>query len=215
MVGEIAYCSLVRVVMSSYFRAAEMCGLRSNTEECKRVARRTVSSSTPLELQQETMLRAVKESVAVAATGARRPPCDLVVLPSSELPFAADRVVFERHLTESEEDIASREQKDLLDFQQRAKVEREAQRALEEALAAEIAAEEELRRQKNEEERATHEEHERVRHELRETYGRCFLWNDAAGPTGTIRDRSTIDTQLQSKLENSTWIHEGLDRLCQ
>jgi hypothetical protein len=191
--------------MSSYFKAAEICGLRSNTEASKRLARRTVPSNAPSALVDETLTAAAAEADAVAASlGVRRPSADVCVLPEAELPFSSDRAAFHSSLVASEVDVKGREEKDWSELAQRQKVQRMEQEALEAALLEERLASEAEARKQAEMEAAHREAQHRARESLRATYGPNFLW-DAESMKRIHRrvDFSTIEEDLERELQDS------------
>jgi hypothetical protein len=167
--------------MSTYFKAAERCGLRANTEGLKRAAHRCVAGSTPAPLRQETAVLALKEAHdVVVATGARPPPTETIEVDDALLPFSAERLEHRRQLEESTCDISLREGKDLSDFQQEKKVQTQRERELQEALQAERDAEQERQRLRAEREAAVRQMQEETRQKLRDAYGPCFLWNTSS-----------------------------------
>lgn len=192
--------------MSSYFKAAEICGLRSNTEASKRLARRTVPSTAPAALVEETLSAAAAEADAVASgLGVRRPSADVVFLPERELPFSSDRVEFHSHLVESEFDVKTREEKDWSDLAQRQKLERMEREALERALLEEQRRLEEEEAEQLAKEEAHRDAQARAREGLRATYGPNFLW-DAAAMQRIHRkvDFRTVEEDLKSALEEQS-----------
>lgn len=189
--------------MSSYFKAAEICGLRANTDAAKRIARRTVPATAPAHLVEETKAAAAAEADAVAdALGVRRPSASVVVLPEPLLPYADDRKSFVSQLAESESDLHAREEKDWSDLQQRQKVERLEQEALQRALAEErerLEKEAYERQQREEEHRAAQA---RAREQLRGTYGPNFLWDaDQMQRIHRKIDHTVLEKDLEVSVE--------------
>jgi hypothetical protein len=164
--------------MSSYFKAAELCGLRANTEGFKRAAHRSIARSSPAALRQETEAVAKREAHdVVTSIGARPPPTDPIEIEDTLLPFAGDRHQHVRQLDESAADIAEREGRDHSDYQQEQKVQAQRLHQLHLELQAERRAEEERMRELAAQEEAVRRSQEETREKLREAYGPCFLWN--------------------------------------
>lgn len=164
--------------MSSYFKAAELCGLRANTEGFKRAAHRSIASSSPASLREEAAAVAQREAQdVVTAIGARPPPTDTIEVEDGLLPFASDRRQHLRELDESAADVAEREARDQSDYQQERKVQAQRYQQLQIELQAERDAEEERMREHAAQEAAVKQSQEETREKLREAYGPCFLWN--------------------------------------
>lgn len=177
------------------------------------MARRTISSAVPEIIKTETQLRAEAEATAIAAAlGCRKPSTTVRVLPQEELPHYSERREHLRSLQASEEDIYEKERRDLSDFEQREKVERQRQEELQTLLAAEKAAEEQQRLEQERREAEVQRHQHETRLKLRETYGQCFLWDEKKIEESKVKqyNRDGLDAQVVSLLETSKWIDDGL-----
>lgn len=202
--------------MTSYFKAAERCGLRANTEGFKRTAHRSLACSTPAQLRAETAALAARESLAVvAAIGARPPPTGTIEVEDALLPYSESRADHLRRLQESADDIAIREGKDLSDYQQEQKVQAQLEDELRRALESEREADEQRRRDDAAREAATRQSQEDTRQKLRDAYGPCFLWNEApptdgearrCAPAGNRRLQDAIEASVEQSMRSMPWL---------
>lgn len=166
--------------MSSYFRAADRCGLRINLEECKRVVHRTVVETTPTEILAETEKTAADEAHSfVKATRGRLPDSTPITIEEAQLPLYDERQAHLDKLRQQSNDIARLERRDHDDYQQRAMAQAKKDQILQEALCDEQRRAQEALERQRQSEVLSDERRGMVRQQLRSAYGPSFMWSES------------------------------------